>query len=498
MRHRAAQLLVALTIAFDRPAWAADQVELVGPSDEVWAAWTAHAIDSVRVAFERRKSSQSARKEADSQETTKHDKAKAQDDGRHSSYVAVREPSLEPETAASSLDRLTLGLKTDVADAEAGVSVSPAILFGSSAERGRRPLDGLSLIVATLKDDKTRVGAKWAWASTATPGSLDDVGLAPCALDEAKLRQFISDLRSHFESACSVLLASVPVRPSEAQDAVPWDEARAACGAEPGEAPRTLTQARSALVTAIEKGRAHATAEQLQALERVAPSLDQIDYRKHPLPFATACYDARELRLAFRRAQWRQTKIGVGVLSTADFYPRITGFNPDPARPLPHGQNAAWLIQTEGSIEKNGFNLVGSVGWARTRKAFGEDLHTSIRPSLSASFVVSRLDGQPLRRNGVLTFRDDGSIPPLLVAGFSAKIDYAKTRPDSQESALNSAEFQLFLDFRVTEKLSFRLGVPYRGELAVRKADSKADPPITEGRDLQWTLPVFVATVIKL
>lgn len=456
-----------------------DQREL-RPDVAVWNAWVEEAIASLRKAFERHV-------------------AGAKADARRTSYTAVREPALQPETSASAIERLTAALTTDAADAEAGISVAPFLLFRSPNAAGSA-LDGLSVSMAALKEGKTRLGAKFAWASSAEPPeSLGDIALEPCKLDEAKLRHALQRLHSDFDLACSALVLLLKEPPTGDEEPYHWQQAQAACGEATGPRPARLINARNSLVTALNDAARSGTAVQRQAVASLKTSLELLDPRKNPLPLATGCYDAKKLKQAYRQAQWQRGTWKLGISSTAEFFPRKTGFNPTgPTTDLPHGQSAAWSIQAEAAVEKKGVSVVGSLGFGRNRAAFDDKLYNSFKPAFSISLPFARLDGQPLQSCGTLELTEDASPPPMLFGGFLVKLDYAKTRPESQTSRLNSAEYQFFLDFRVTEKVSFRLGVPYRGELVTRAKDDKAMPPTAEKRDIQWSLPVFVATVIKL
>jgi hypothetical protein len=490
MSARAVVLAGAGSLAFAALCSAQQPSAGGGPGDDTWRRWVEQSVSRTRGGFEA--------EAAAGFETHSRDAARADIEARRTSYVAVREPSLAPETSASSVERLTAALKTDVADAEAGVSVAPFLLFGSEDDDSQA-LDGVSFILASLKEGKTRIGAKWAYiGAPEPPASLRAIGLAACKFDEAAVRADLDILRTHFNALCEVIQAHLP-RPEKEEEARVWDRARAACGAG-GDPPNTLIMARQLVKEAVDQARPRATAAQSNAIDDIASSLAWVDFRgPHRVPLATGCYTPKALKLAYRQHEWARTKVKFGFLASADHFPRRSGFNPDESKPLPRGQNAARLIQAEAAVEKRGFSLVGSLAWARGRAKFDDKTYTSLRPAVSLSFAVARLGGGPLTdKDRRIRLLEDGSLPPMLVAGFLAKLDYARTRPDAQTSKLNAAEYQLFLDFRISEKLSFRLGVPYKGELVTRAANNKVVPEILERRAIQWSLPVFVATVIKL
>jgi hypothetical protein len=109
--------------------------------------------------------------------------------------------------------------------------------------------------------------------------------------------------------------------------------------------------------------------------------------------------------------------------------------------------------------------------------------------------VASLVPGVPLTPAGKVGVYK-GSLPPRLVLGVDFSCDVSITRPGTQPDRLQKLRLTAFADFKVNDKLAFRLGVPVAADTVVRKADTTKN--IAEQRGLQWTIPVYALAIIKI
>lgn len=112
--------------------------------------------------------------------------------------------------------------------------------------------------------------------------------------------------------------------------------------------------------------------------------------------------------------------------------------------------------------------------------------------------VLGSLTDVPLQTPQGQLMLIDGNLPPRLSAGVELAADFDLEQPETQVTALHAFRSTFFLDFRFNKDLAFRLGVPVTAKTLTRAADKDAEPPVEEKRDLQWTVPVALTTVLKL
>lgn len=423
-----------------------------------------------------------------------------------------RSKALEPENAAATADRLTAALKTGLAGTEAGVSVAP---FGlKDPEAGQ----GFNLTLAALEKEITRIGASYSIDLTPALLSPSDIGLAVCKFDE-KARKELNDsldaLAKSFEAVCRTVapLISEPEAKDEhgkpnSGPLIEWHSARVACGLEksdpllnPGpEHGLRLTLALVNLVSAIqyEGGRkGHRAPEKLREFEAAVKEreTDIASLRVFDLPTGESCYTDKQLETKFLQKRWETRKTRLGFSLVGEFFPRKEGFNPDASTPLPKGQASKWQGRAEISIEQRQTNVTLGLGVGKSR----EDLKSPLRRFLSPAFSISRgalsLSSDPVVKDDQLNVKN-GKIPPSLVIGLNVGAEIALEKPSSQTSRFNKFEIMPFADFKISDKLSVRLGLPYKGAIQVRKADEAKG--ITENRGLQRSLPFSILSVIKL
>ena len=210
------------------------------------------------------------------------------------------------------------------------------------------------------------------------------------------------------------------------------------------------------------------------------------------------CHTPTELGDAAVRSAWNTPIVRYGVSIREDRAERMFGFNPDPKTPLSDGRLNDGEIRAEVSYACERVQLTGGAGGGESRASLTDPLVHYVSPALSVSFVVGGLTGEPLyNKDGQLNVVG-GALPPRLIVGLDAVVHVAVDPPATQATRWQKVTVTAYGDFKFTDKLVFRIGVPIDGELASRKANPMATPPVTAMRDLQWTLPVFVATVIKM
>jgi hypothetical protein len=87
----------------------------------------------------------------------------------------------------------------------------------------------------------------------------------------------------------------------------------------------------------------------------------------------------------------------------------------------------------------------------------------------AATARSARLDGKEvLDEDRAVRLTKDGELPPFMVLGLDTGADILTSPPETQESALDKFNLTLFADFRIAEKLAFRVGVPLEGEATAR------------------------------
>jgi hypothetical protein len=412
-----------------------------------------------------------------------------------------RVPALDP-TSSSAVDRATLGLGTSVEGAEAGLSVSPAALAGSTNPKAI----AFNVFVGALKADETRVGTRYTFERSGVlePSSLPD----ECPFEEARTRAWLDSIANEYREACRVI-ALAPGAPS-GLPATSWAVAQAACAvpgaAYPKPGDRNL---RVALVflpeaaAALRLSEKDEVAREARAAAAAVEQLATFDPTRSLDCFGTE----KVLAERFRIQQWRTGTTRVGVTTYVDFFARRFGFKPD-GKELPGGQVKAWQSRLDLSRQRGRGQWTLGLGAGVARQDFKGDYTVTLTPAVSASYIAFSLTGPLLEPKTVeeggrpvrvdVIRLEDGKIAPHVVLGFLAKAEIAASPPATQTTHFNGFEVQAFMDFKIRENLSFRLGVPLRAELKTRAADPKATPPLLKQSSLQWSLPVALVTVIKL
>ena len=207
------------------------------------------------------------------------------------------------------------------------------------------------------------------------------------------------------------------------------------------------------------------------------------------------CYDDGTISSALADYAWNSAAYRFGASFTLETFANAFGFNPTPDDPLTKGQPARVEGRLEGARVTGPFELHLGAGLGKSREALDDPYELYVAPSFSAALVVASLSGEPLELDGKLN-DVDGKAPPRLAIGLDAEVQYTFEPPASQSTHIDKVKLSLFFDFLFSEDLGFRVGVPLQGKIATREAD--AEPPVAEKKALQWSVPVFLTSVLKM
>lgn len=425
-----------------------------------------------------------------------------------------RPTALEPENAADLASWATAAIRTESKDVAAGLTVSPFSGSNSAAK-------GLGLSAASLEGDQTRFGVSFSSANA--PDILfSDLGLEPCSADAAIKPPVRAGLKGSFTRVCVALKAPlerfVAAAGSDKGDlGGAQDNARRmlwSCGfisessalpiGERQLLPPTFVEAAASLANKNDRDTLIAADAELECtFSASALDLERLGDFTRPLP--TDCISDKQLEGALQRAQWVRTKTSTTLKFVTDRFAHKGGFNPDETKPLPKGQVKSWQARVDWALESRGRSVTIGLGYGRSRTEAGQELGRTLSPSFSVAFPGWSLSpGTPLTGLGkgccgsiqVLNLLENGDLPPHVVFGLNAKADLNLDRPDTQTTRFNKIELTAFADFKINKTLSFRLGIPFRGEVVMR--DANGDKGIAEQRSLQWSIPVSIVTVIKM
>lgn len=419
--------------------------------------------------------------------------------GGRSARVSLQAPSLGTAGGSTAAEVAQAAISTAVAGADAGVSVSPLGLVGH-ADAAVQP----TITVAALKDSITRfqLGASWQSAPVAL-GSLPSC--KPDTAQEKELRNQMEHVRAVYSRACAavsniVLIAKPAGRDEDVNGYL--ETMQAACGGGPLEPPLTVGTGRTWLTYSFSKLQTMyvqaAAAEAslvgprdlLNGLEPVFAD-DVLNAYTPPAP--DDCHDADALSEAVTRAVWNASRLRIGVSIRADLYPRLFGFKPE--EPIYDGRLKESEVRADVSFSRRGFEVTAGIGYGTSRMEFAEERIEYLSPALSIAGTVARLSGTRLYDSNNRLNLVDGAPPPRLVLGIDVQLQYALSQPAYQVAKIQKASITGYADVRFTDKVTVRLGLPVSAALATRK--SKDAMPVILKRDRQWTIPVFVATVIK-
>jgi len=428
--------------------------------------------------------------------------AQAADRARRGNAVSAAADAVDAQaTSATTVERLAAALKTNPEGTEAGVALAPFVLAGSCT------LTGLELQLAALKDDVVRAGVSYTWDRTPPlREAWRDPAQCPAPKD-AELDELLVPAHAFFLDACLTVLAN-PAALGNAGQLLPVQAGQVACGHTPAAGAPAIPPFAS-LGEAIEQV---ASAIAIVAkTEDVSPATRSQAIRLGPqaIPFEAwepraTCHDAKFVEARFEQLYWSQPRTKIALAATVDRFSKKFGFSPDGSE-LSGGQVGTWTVSLAFSHTRSGVEWGFGAGIGQSRAAFADKLATTVSPSFSVAKAFTLLSSKPLRdKDGGYNVDKDGA-PPHLVLGLSTAVEIATDPPAIRTTRWNSVKVQPYLDFFVTDKLSFRLGIPIKGAIVERKEkvkDLTATPPVPETvpgqKSLQWTVPVSLVTVLKL
>lgn len=396
--------------------------------------------------------------------------------------------ALQPENATTAADKLAAAISTDAEGTEAGITVSPAKLFGDETSA----LAGLTLTVASLEEGGARGGVGWTHALDASLEP-DELELEQC--DVTPVLEAARKLRDPYLVLCSrAPFSAYPAgdSPSLLEAQKTWVGVALACG-RPDGIPSTFS---TTLVDELQTG--DQLFVRIRDLVAASKGIVELDAARAALEnwddFAskTSCHSDEQVAEAVADALWDRARAKFGVAIHGDMFARLYGFKPDPDEALPRGELKAAEAHLEAEFALRRYTLTVGFGAGYSREEPGDDFERTLAPNIGLRMLITRLDDKALET----AILDEDA--PVLALGLTASGKRTLDKPDNQETAWTEVEVTAFADFKVSKELAFRIGVPLKAELATREADDDAMPPVAEKKGLQWSLPVFVATVLKL
>lgn len=426
--------------------------------------------------------------------------------------AALQAPALNRASSVTAIELATVALQTSVAGAEAGISVAPLALAGFD----KLPVQ-VNLTFAALKDLKTEYGTAVAYQTPWNPLTPGEVGLAECPSDKGwkeKLTKAINDISTPLKEICQIVdtIDSLPRMTASESRAAALEICKTEVVCTEPKAGGPECEGVSVLITYFNKALTKDLTVDCDNVPGYPPGqtaqqpegticdaklrLDKLlTFRKdYPPP---DCYSGDDIGDALVKKNWTHPRYAFGVGATFDLFPKIFGFNPDEEKALPGGELSKFLVRAEWARTTGRFELHLGFGVGRSRAELDKPLYNFISPSLSLTWAVASLSKEDLMKDDKLNVIK-GAPPPRFALGLDAQLDYGLTRPDTQVTSVQAVAVTGYVDFRFTDKLGVRLGVPITGKLVTRSADTKKTPAVTEQTDLQWSLPVFATTVLKL
>jgi hypothetical protein len=429
--------------------------------------------------------------------------------------TGARAVAIDDENVATLPRLAALAFKTDLKGAEAGVSIAPLLLLGFTDENAR----GLSVNVASLKDDKFRLGLSYqrSWGPSAT--GPDDLGLETCKLNPANYKAQVLSRADDYVVLCAAI-AQLPLA-AVASHEVEWLRAIAACGGKADDNPlpgpwllnsgeklsgqKILTDAKKADLMSkvnalLQLWKAIQPRVPLAVASAVLSNAKNLEALRDP-PSPTSCIDTDVIIKAAMRKRWSGGETSLGVSVVGDLHPYRWGANPDENmdltknKPLPRFELARAEARVELRRSRERLSWMGGLGVKWEREALADPLVVSVRPTLGVQYVARRLDGGPMYKDGQLALTSDGALPPVLVLGVDILASVpVHNKPAMQTSPLDEFGVKVFADVRINKELAFRIGIPLTAGIKKTSADENV-----KEKALQWSLPaVFVSTVLEL
>lgn len=414
----------------------------------------------------------------------------------------LRAPGIAEVNATNTLATAQAAIETSVEGTDVGFSVAPLLVAGISTNHQLR------LSLGAMKDGRTQVGAAWSYQDTPSI-TYAELGVTACTLDESALKVEMNSLKAEVRNICEVGIAALGsnLNPLPEQDEQALarekkvlDSAKETCQG-PESAP-AFDVAVHTLLKALENAelRSKQTGQDLQGFpDKVRAIRDRIDtLRAFKLPRPDECLTDEVISDAYVQYTWNHLRNKVGASLTAQAFPQLWGFNPDssPSSSLPSGQISKVAGRFEYNLLYKGLELVAGVGVGAEREKHTDMLRPVVSPSFSVAYAATSLmPGSALHSGGKLTLVK-GALPPRVIVGLDLALDYALAPPETQDTPVQGFAATGFLECRFTDDLAVRVGVPIKADIKVREADASQN--ITEKRALQWSVPVFVTTALKI
>jgi len=398
---------------------------------------------------------------------------------------AVATPSVNPSNGLTAAERAAVVVNTSVAGATAGVNISPFALADL------RALRGLSFTVAALSDTVTRMGAGYIYESRRDP-RFEELGIA-CRIDFEQARKQLEQTEPAYFRACEAVAKvdeALACQNRGTSCATLVVAGRLACDlpvmSNPSNlvAPRTVTQAAASITGMFDAIVADAKPK---LTDREREAFATLASYRSPRPLD--CATPENVANAVTRWVWDQHTLKASLTGHLDLFPLTLGFNP---QHLADFEQKASELRIDGLYTRRGVEAGLGVGWAMERSDRGNPRVGLITPSLRISRTVGALDGKPLVDDtGRLRLLDDGTLPPIVVIGMEGSLEVATESVENDTSKLRALTITPHIDFRYNADLAFRLGVP----IAMKRVKSLTDPTSVGS---QWTIPVFVTTMLTL
>lgn len=404
--------------------------------------------------------------------------------------LAVETPGIDTTTGMTAAERAAAVVSTTVEGAEAGVILSPFALARSET------LHGLSLTFAAFDDGVTRFGAGYVFETRKDP-TIGDLQLA-CELDKDDLEEALRDTREAFVTTCSRIVAGLdPAALQCDQEKTPdkvlgckkaMNAGFTACGlGQPfGDAPVTPMRALSGAKGAIKGLVGRATEHGFTIPIEMRDAYQVLRDYKAPRPLD--CIKDKAVDAAVTKWLWGQKTHKISVSAFLDMYQLVLGHNPEMLEDFEAKSKQA---RVDYVFTYRGLEIGGGFAADVSREGRGKGKVGTLRPAFRVSNVVGSFDDEPLEKDGELRTTKDGKMPPIVIVGIEGEFGFATDPPDDDDASLRDLMVTVHLDFRYSETLAFRLGAPIQMKRVAAMNDAT-----NIGR--QWTLPILVATMIKL
>lgn len=434
--------------------------------------------------------------------------------------VRLNDPGLFQATGITQASRFTAAINTQMSGVEAGVTVSPVRFFSDYPSW----LGGFNVYAAALSGNRFRAGLGYTHEFSFAQADLNQIVLAPSASAIEALRRKLDEVQRDFSDLCALTVFEFPAGTVLAErEQNKFRDARLACGLGPPDPERPINNVERAVSlllawhdalpvvrAALPAGDDWARRTDPGLTTRAVTALRAIEY---PDPITGATDATVSEGLARFRATHAIHRVALNL--DVDYFDRILGFTPA-TQPkclnLPAGMTAPY----DSSDPANGaaqWQLRGEYAWRRlrTRFTFGAGLvglreascaaatdrelragtfGYRFEPSFSWSFDLLTPWSLPERLRPENPYQ---AAAPRLTIGIEASAQFIIDSPRTVEF-IDRVRVTPYLGVQVSENVGFRLGVPITGDVVTETPGSG----LPARSDLQWRMPLFLTTVLKL